>query len=222
MIEHLPDNVTPKVHFLTEYPRSIEKYGLPILNSCIRFEAKHLYFKQLATRTCNFKNPLLTLSKRHQLRSCLLNKSNSYIPSPLTFRSFKTITLKDLSLPVQRLLMKSIDQSDHIQESISIYYYNIHIRPNAIIIRDLAHTEEIPIFCQVHHLLNIQEKWVAIAEELDTISFDDKLWSYEVEFTGKLISIDINDCFDILPHCLDCYAIGQAHYINVLTRLTKR
>ncbi|CAF4055395.1 unnamed protein product [Rotaria magnacalcarata] len=33
MIEHLPDRVTPKVHFLTEYTRSIEMHGLPILNS---------------------------------------------------------------------------------------------------------------------------------------------------------------------------------------------
>ncbi|CAF4009238.1 unnamed protein product, partial [Rotaria sp. Silwood1] len=68
MIEHLPDHVTPKVHFLIEYPRSIETHGLPILNSCIRFEAKHLYFKQIAIRTFNFKNSLLTLYKRHHLR----------------------------------------------------------------------------------------------------------------------------------------------------------
>ena len=90
------------------------------------------------------------------------------------------------------------------------------------VVRDLAHIEEIPIFCQIHHLLNIKEKWVAIAEELNTISFNDKLWSYEVEFTGTLTSIDINHCFDILPHCLDCYVVGQTHYINVLARLTRR
>ena len=76
MIERLPGRVTPKVHFITEYPRSIEKHGLPSLNSCIRFEAKHLYFKQLANRTFNYKNPLLTMSKRHQLRNCLLCHSN--------------------------------------------------------------------------------------------------------------------------------------------------
>ncbi|CAF1348898.1 unnamed protein product [Rotaria sordida] len=33
MVELLPDHITPKVHFLTEYCRSIEKHGLPILNS---------------------------------------------------------------------------------------------------------------------------------------------------------------------------------------------
>ncbi|CAF4200746.1 unnamed protein product [Rotaria sp. Silwood2] len=39
MIELLPDYATPKVHFITESPRSIEMDGLPILNSCIRFES---------------------------------------------------------------------------------------------------------------------------------------------------------------------------------------
>lgn len=92
MIERLPNYVTPKVHFVTEYPRSIENHGLPILNSCIHFEAKHLYFKQLATRAFNFKNSLLTLSKRHQLRCCLLNKSDSFsYSSSITVGSSKSI-----------------------------------------------------------------------------------------------------------------------------------
>ena len=92
MVAHLPDLVTLKVHFITEYPRSIEKHGLPILNSCLRFEAKHLYFKQIASRVFNFKNPVLILAKRYQLRSCLLNKTNSLsLSAATTVRSSKLI-----------------------------------------------------------------------------------------------------------------------------------
>ena len=131
-IERLPDQVTPKVHFITEYPRSIEKHGLHSLNSCIRFEAKHLYFKQLANRTFNFKNPLLTMSKRHQLRNCFLSHSNSFFSSSLNIRSCKTITLMNLSIPMRHLLMNDIGHSDPVRESLSIYYHSIHIKPNAI------------------------------------------------------------------------------------------
>ncbi|CAM4827088.1 unnamed protein product, partial [Rotaria magnacalcarata] len=213
MIEFLPDNVTPKVHFITEYPRSIEKYGLPILNSCIRFEAKHLYFKQIANCTFNFKNPLLTLLKRHQLRRCLLSDSNpsSYSPS-MIIRSSKSVDLFELAIPVQRLLNQYINQADSVFECNSIVYHHKNIRAKSVIVHDLAHTEEIPIFCQVHHLLNAKDKWFIIAEELNTISFNDKLWSYEVEFSGKLIKIDIEKCFDILPHCLDTYLVEQTRY----------
>lgn len=223
MIERLPDYVTPKVHFITEYPRSIEKYGLPILNSCIRFEAKHLYFKQIANRTFNFKNPLLTLSKRHQLRRCLLNGSNqsSYLPS-MIIRSSKSVDLFELAIPVQRLLTQYINQIDSICECNSIVYHHKNIRTKSIIVHHLAHTEEIPIFCQVHHLLSVKDKWFIIAEKLNTISFNDKLWSYEVEFTGALIKVDIEKCFDILPYCLDTYFVEQTRYVNLLTRLTKQ
>ncbi|CAF4967887.1 unnamed protein product [Rotaria sp. Silwood1] len=40
MIERLPDYVTSKVHFITEYPCSIEKYGLPTLNSYAKHSLK--------------------------------------------------------------------------------------------------------------------------------------------------------------------------------------
>ncbi|CAF1358549.1 unnamed protein product [Adineta ricciae] len=105
MIELLPDYVTPKCHFITEYARSIEKHGLPILNSCIRFESKHQYFKQLANRSFNFRNPLLTLMKRPQFRHCMLNTAQLSAYSCLTMiRSSKTIDFSKLSIGVQRLL----------------------------------------------------------------------------------------------------------------------
>jgi hypothetical protein len=160
MTEYLPDQVTPKVHFITEYPRSIKKNGLPVLNSCIRFEAKHLYFKQLAFRAFNFKNPLLTLTKRHQLRTCLLNSSNSpFNPSPITVRRSKLVEWLELSVPVQRLLIDYIDQTDPIYECTSIYYHHINIRKSAIIIHHLVHAEEVPVFCQVYQILKVAEKF---------------------------------------------------------------
>ncbi|CAF4178390.1 unnamed protein product, partial [Rotaria sp. Silwood2] len=218
MIEHLPDHVTPKVHFLMEYTRSIEMHKLPVLNSCIRFEAKHLYFKQIAIRICNFKNPLLTLTKRHQLRYCMLNNSNSFCySSSITVRSSKSIEWSKFSIPVRRLLINFINETDLVYECTSIDYHHMNVRTGSIVVHHLAHAEEIPVFCQIHHLLNFQEKITIIAEMLNTVSFDENLCSYEVAFTGTLVKIDIEHSFDIYPRCLDMYDVEQAHYINVLT-----
>ncbi len=223
MVEHLPEYITPKFHFITEYCRSIEKYGLPILNSCIRFESKHQYFKQIAVRSLNFKNPLFTLSKRHQLRQCMLNKSeSSRSSSSIIVRSFKTAEFLKFSIPVQRLLMEDVRQTDTIYETLSIYYHHLNLKQKTLFVHDLVHTEEVPIFSQIHHLLKIKEKWFAIAEKLHTNSFNEKLWAYEVEYTGELVKINVECCFDFLSHCLDIYSIEQTHYINILTRLTKR
>jgi hypothetical protein len=202
MVERLPNHVRPKVHFLTEYCR---------------------YFKQIATRSFNFKNPLLTMFKRHQLRECLLNKLESSRSSPsITVHSYKSVEIFKFALPIQRLLKKDVSDTDTICESSSIYYHDLNIKPKSVFVHDLVHTEEIPIFFQIHHLLKIKEKWFAIAEKLHTNSFNGKLFAYEVEYTGTLIKIDIKHCLDIFPHCVDIYAVEQTYYINILTRLTKR
>ncbi|CAF4312263.1 unnamed protein product, partial [Rotaria sp. Silwood2] len=218
MIEHLPDYVTPKAHFLMEYTRSIEMHGLPILNSGMRFEANHLYFKQIAIRTFNFKNPLLTLAKRYQLRYCMLYNSNSLCySSSMTVQSSKLIKWSKLSIPVRRLLINLMNETDLIYECTSIYCHRMNVRTGSIVVHHIAHAEEIPVFCQIHHLLSIQEKITIIAETLNTVSFDANLWSYEIEFTGTLVTIDIEHCFDIHPHCLDVYDVEHAHYLNLLT-----
>ncbi|KAL2096068.1 hypothetical protein ACEWY4_008216 [Coilia grayii] len=61
---------TPKMHYLLHYPRLLMGYGPVIHLSCLRFEAKHQYFKNIARTSCNFKNIAKTLAKRHQMRQC--------------------------------------------------------------------------------------------------------------------------------------------------------
>ncbi|CAF3060653.1 unnamed protein product [Rotaria sp. Silwood2] len=218
MVERLPDHVTPKVHFLTEYCRLIENHGLPVLNTCIRFESKHQYFKQFVNRGLNFKNPLLTMFKRHQLRQCFLNKiESSHVSSSTTVHSFKSVDISKFSLPIQCLLKKEISESEKICESSSVYYHDLNIKQKSVFVHDLLHTEEIPVFCQIHHLLRIKEKWFAIAEQLHTNSFNEHLCAYEVEYTGTLVEIDVEHCLDIFSDCLDIYEIEETYYINMLT-----
>jgi hypothetical protein len=118
--------------------------------------------------------------------------------------------------------MEDVRQTDTIYETLSIYYHHLNLKQKTLFVHDLVHTEEVPIFSQIHHLLKIKEKWFAIAEKLHTNSFNEKLWAYEVEYTGELVKINVECCFDFLSHCLDIYSIEQTHYINILTLLTKR
>ncbi|CAF1362972.1 unnamed protein product [Rotaria sordida] len=78
MVHLLPNLVISKVHLITHYAKQVEMYGPPIRHWCMRFESKHQIFKQLAVKSNNFKNILYTLSKRHQLRQCLLLSLSNY------------------------------------------------------------------------------------------------------------------------------------------------
>ena len=72
--------MTPKHHYLIHYPEMILKYG-PLRSCwCMRFEAKHSYFKQISLRPGNYKNLPLTLAERHQNLQAYIGSSEKTKP----------------------------------------------------------------------------------------------------------------------------------------------
>ena len=63
-------NITPKQHYLIHLPSLILKFGPLVRSWCMRFEAKHAYFKDQAKIIKNFKNLPLPLSRRYQFSLC--------------------------------------------------------------------------------------------------------------------------------------------------------
>ena len=51
-----PTSFTPKIHFLVHYAWLILQYGPLRSLWCMRFEAKHQYFKQITRKVKNFRN----------------------------------------------------------------------------------------------------------------------------------------------------------------------
>ena len=58
--------ILPKQHYLVHLPTQMMMFGPLIRTWCMRFEAKHAYFKDIMRRTKNFKNLPLSLAKRHR------------------------------------------------------------------------------------------------------------------------------------------------------------
>ncbi len=62
-------SITPKMHYMMHVPDQILNLGLLVRHSCMRFEARHRYFKDMAPLQ-NFKNICLSLAERYQLDDC--------------------------------------------------------------------------------------------------------------------------------------------------------
>lgn len=60
------NNIIPKMHHLIHYPRMIGQMGPLTAYWCMRYEAKHKYFKQLQKKIDNFMNVPLTFAIRLQ------------------------------------------------------------------------------------------------------------------------------------------------------------
>ncbi|XP_068704474.1 uncharacterized protein [Montipora foliosa] len=59
-------NIIPKQHYLVHLPTQMLNFGPLIRCWCMRFEAKHAYFKDLAKKIRNFKNLSYSLATRNQ------------------------------------------------------------------------------------------------------------------------------------------------------------
>ena len=59
-----------KHHHLVHYPQCLRMSGPMVHLWCMRFEAKHNFFKRLSHIVCNFLNICKTMAWRHQLAQC--------------------------------------------------------------------------------------------------------------------------------------------------------
>ena len=78
--------ITPKHHYMIHYPRLIGMHG-PLRHLwCMRFEAKHQYFKSVISSLGNYVNVTATMATRHQMRQCWDFTSSDFLsgePCPL-------------------------------------------------------------------------------------------------------------------------------------------
>ena len=104
-IELFPNNLTPKFHFIVHYARLINENGPLRYFWCMRFEAKHLYFKKLASSIRRFKNIGYSLAKRHQLRQCWEMASSDFFNEKYETSTLCSITFDSLTTNLQEKLL---------------------------------------------------------------------------------------------------------------------
>ncbi|XP_053381925.1 uncharacterized protein LOC128549343 [Mercenaria mercenaria] len=66
--EYTKSPLTPKSHYLVHIPKQIQRFGPGRNHWVMRFEGKHLFFKNIKWKC--FKNIALSMSMRHQLWMC--------------------------------------------------------------------------------------------------------------------------------------------------------
>jgi hypothetical protein len=226
MLDLLPGKAIPKVHYVSEYVRTIEENGPPIKYWCMRYEGAHLYFKKIAIQSYNFKNIPKTLAQRQQLRQCFLLSKCQFLRIVDESRGNKMIHMHEIDSKVKLLLSQryghDLVQSDQtfIQCSQLIYNHIIY-KQHAVYVYDVEYVEEIPLFIQILHIFKVNQQWIFIVDILNTDGFNTKLWSYKVSSSNRLNIISPHDL--IYYHKgLDIYNVDHLHVVNLTSRLTKK
>ena len=123
--ELFPDkNLKPKQHYLIHYPQHLLDFGPLRRCWCMRFEAKHNYFRRLIAIVKNFKNVCKTLAVRHQmLQTYYFGSSSDYLRTQRETSVSVTVSVDTLCETVQRILAEN-DFSDRFLDQVSFLVWN--------------------------------------------------------------------------------------------------
>lgn len=162
-----PGRLTPKFHYLLHYPRLISAYG-PLRNLwCMRFEAKHQYFKRIAYKLNNFKNVAKSLATRHQLRQCWELASGDFLKEDPNSQSGTSVLFTTLSSNVRESILKfcgltesNVASTDAVWKTKSLTKDHMTYAVGNILIIDFVHEEEIPVFFRITHCLRFRSQWL--------------------------------------------------------------
>ena len=168
-------NLLPKHHFMTHYPRCIRNIG-PILHTwCMRYEAKHNFFK---TQLKSFKNITKTLAKKHQ-RYMALNWE-SFSQCRLTIGPGKIVQLRELKEGPEIAAKLNAAMSNNVLSVKWVKHYGTEYRPGLLVCVEVA--DEMPVFCKIRTLIVKDEQVILTGSVVETICFDEHYHAFKIVF----------------------------------------
>ena len=221
-----PNSLTPKMHYLVHYPTHMAKFG-PLRHVwCMRFEAKHLYFKQLSTRINNFRNIAKTLAFRHQMKLCYILNSTNLLKESEIVSGSRSVPLRSVTYQVKLQLAlasditaEQTDPDEKIWKARSLHVNKRSYSILDVLMLDLIE-DEYPVFFRILNIIKFRQNWVLIGTCLAVTKYNSHLCSYMVRDMRTLIAVHPGQEID--NQRLDLYTLENGdQYITLQFRACK-
>ena len=224
MLDHFPNKVSPKIHFVSEYGEIINYFGPIVRQWCFRYESCHAYFKKLTMRTNNFKNIPKMLVTRYRLKQCLKFSSLSVTRLSQYTIGIKKVHNRCFNIPMKHVLLAHfglgrVDFIHDFYQCRKLINGGIEYCQSAVYIIDLKPSHEQPIFAQIIFILKTNEKWWLLVDILDTEIYSEKLCAWKIQSIGRYSIIDPNE-MKYFHKGLDIYVVNDQSYVSFTSRLT--
>jgi len=220
-----PGKITPKVHYLIHYPRSILRFG-PLRHLwCMRFEAKHQYFKRVANIVHNFRNISYTPAHRHQLRQSFEFSGKNILLVSAEGERIQTIQFSKLTTDIQCLLAAKFGSTaSSLKDSVVLSCSQltndcITFKLKDFFVIDTVEEEHIPVFFKVAQILNCNNIWFLYGHIYMPRSFSCHHYAYcveKVEYGSVIEPWNVSDY-----HPLDGYQQNGVLYVSLQHKIVK-
>ena len=208
-----PEKVIPKMHYLVHYPRFMRLFG-PLRNVwCMRFEAKHQYFKKVAASTKCFKNICKTLCKRHQLLQCWeMSSTEMLLSSDGATSKTKTLPFENLSSDIKEAITAVVQDDVALDENVisskSVSIDHVLYKQNAVYVYTTVEEEGVPVMFLVKFVFCIRTAWILCGHLLIPEKFSEHYYAYQVRQDqewvacrpGQFADHTMHDMFDTDGH----------------------
>ena len=213
--------LTPKHHYMIHYPRLISLYG-PLRHLwCMRFEAKHQYFKSVISSLGNYINVTSTMANRHQKRQCWEFTDNDVLHcEPFSVTRTKVWQMShlpvDLRSAVSHRLETQVNLNEMITSTMKLSYDHITYIVGGCMLLSTVEAEDIPLYLHIKHIILFRGSWLLCGRLCFCHQFNKHLHAYSVNvddgwavvYPGEEIDYSMHDMF-ILDRC--CYVNAKYH-----------
>ncbi|XP_041935316.1 uncharacterized protein LOC121697735 [Alosa sapidissima] len=170
-----PDKkLIPKHHLMIHYPRCIKKIGPLIHMWCMRFEAKHYFFKKSVK---NFKNLTKSLVKQHQRQLAFYYENYCFRRFEIGPVKMKTIDGMECGETLCRIL--KLDSYSDISTTNWVRNYGTEYQIGLFIATETSH--DLPVFKKICRIIIHEQHAFIIGCTVDTLYFDEHLHAFCIE-----------------------------------------
>lgn len=192
-----------KLHHLTHYSDCIRHSGPLKLLNCLRFEAKHAFFKKFGSVCCNFKNLPKSMTNLCQLSQCSTWGTNKLPRTKLNFDQKEQIQVVDTHLK-EKLKELHFKDTDCVFRVNKINIYGTEYRNDFFVGIDNRVNREDGnvIFGCIKEMIVIKDNVYFWCPEWPVQWLNDSLNAYCVDETNQYCLVNSNDLYDYKPFSL--------------------
>lgn len=185
----------------------MQRFGPPRRYWGMRFEAKHAYFKAIASNVQNFRNICLTLSTRHQLLQAY-ELSGKLFESTIETTGSAMVNVSSLS-EEEQAAVSTITQEATVCSVKTAGVDGCMYRLKDVIVSEMEN--DTPNFLQVEKLLVTYGVLILLCQRLKTLRYSNHRCSYIVDKCSDVVAATPKNEFDFCS--LDLYNFGTVYEV---------
>ncbi|KAJ8032742.1 hypothetical protein HOLleu_22774 [Holothuria leucospilota] len=215
---HFPDvSMKPKFHYLIHYPKLMLQYGPLIHCWTLRYEGKHMYFKELSYRTKNRQNMCKTLATRHEYYNAWMRSKITYLVHDNIEHTCGSLTpVRTLFNQIQQLLYPLLGRAESVYTVKKVRYDGTWYSQGCTVAVGFTQ-EKFVEFALVEICCIIAGEVFIVCQKAVTEGYRRHFNAFELTLGGAYIVKRITDLLDYYP--LSVYQIAGHNFVTLRHRI---